>query len=66
MIGRVSGAIAAAALLLTAAPAQGQRLSGPLVVFNAGSLAYPFRELLAAFRTLHPAVESMQESSGSL
>lgn len=45
-----------------AAPAQ----DGPLVVFNAGSLARPFRELLAAFVRLHPKVRPMQESSGSL
>jgi molybdate/tungstate transport system substrate-binding protein len=36
------------------------------VVFNAGSLAYPFRELLAAFQRVHPATQPMQESSGSL
>jgi len=39
---------------------------GPLVVYNAGSLAYPFRELLAAFQREHPSVRPMQESSGSL
>jgi molybdate/tungstate transport system substrate-binding protein len=58
-----------AAVLLTAAPvgpAAAQRLTGPLVVFNAGSLAYPFRELLAAFQRAHPDVRPMQESSGSL
>jgi molybdate/tungstate transport system substrate-binding protein len=48
------------------APAAGQEPSGPLVVFNAGSLAYPFRELLAAFQSAHPAIQPMQESSGSL
>ena len=41
-------------------------LSGPLIVFNAGSLAYPFRELLAAFVREHPSVQPGQESSGSL
>lgn len=41
-------------------------LKGPLVVFNAGSLAYPFRELLEAFAREHPDVEPAQESSGSL
>lgn len=44
----------------------GQRLAGPLVVFNAGSLGYPFRELLRAFAARHPEVEPQQESSGSL
>lgn len=42
------------------------QISGPLVVFNAGSLAYPFRELLAAFARAHPGIRPMQESSGSL
>ena len=41
-------------------------LAGPLIVFNAGSLAYPFRELLEAFSREHPAVRPQQESSGSL
>jgi molybdate/tungstate transport system substrate-binding protein len=47
-------------------PAPEQQFSGPLSVFNAGSLAYPFRELLAAFVRSHPAVQPLQESSGSL
>jgi molybdate/tungstate transport system substrate-binding protein len=46
-------------------PQPGQ-FSGPLSVFNAGSLAYPIRELLAAFVREHPAVRPTQESSGSL
>lgn len=56
-----------AGLLLMAFPAAAQQpLSGPLVVFNAGSLAAPMRELLRAFEVLHPAVRHAQESSGSL
>jgi len=59
-----------AALLLVSAlgapPAQAQQRDGPLVVFNAGSLGFPFRELLAAFQRLHPSVQPMQESSGSV
>ncbi len=47
-------------------PAVGQDLAGPLVVYNAGSLAAPFRELLQAFAARHPGVRPMQESSGSL
>jgi molybdate/tungstate transport system substrate-binding protein len=43
-----------------------QSVSGPLVVFNAGSLAAPFRDLLAGFRERHPGVDPRQESSGSL
>lgn len=44
----------------------GQGLTGELTVFNAGSLAYPVRELLAAFSNAHPGVTPRQESSGSL
>jgi molybdate/tungstate transport system substrate-binding protein len=40
--------------------------AGPLVVFNAGSLAKPFSELLRAFRAKHPRVVPAQENSGSL
>jgi molybdate/tungstate transport system substrate-binding protein len=39
---------------------------GPLVVFNAGSLAKPFNELLSAFRADHPKIRPAQENSGSL
>lgn len=52
--------------LLLAPAAHGQERTGPLVVFNAGSLAGPFRELLQAFVRRHPAVRPQQESSGSL
>lgn len=41
-------------------------LAGPLVVFNAGSLAAPFHDLLAEFARRHPGVRPRQESSGSL
>lgn len=40
--------------------------SGPLTVFNAGSLAGPFRDLLQAFAKEHPSVTPRQESAGSL
>ena len=40
--------------------------SGPLIVFNAGSLAKPFNDLLQAFKRTHPEVETAQENSGSL
>jgi molybdate/tungstate transport system substrate-binding protein len=43
-----------------------QALAGPLVVFNAGSLAHPVRELLAAFQRRYPGVRGVHESSGSL
>ena len=53
-------------LLLLPRSGSAQALRGPLVVFNAGSLAHPFRELLAAFARAHPGVRPMQESTGSL
>ena len=58
-----------AALLLCVVHAKAglaQELSGPLVVFNAGSLAQPFHELLRAFRARHPQVIPAQENSGSV
>jgi molybdate/tungstate transport system substrate-binding protein len=39
---------------------------GPLIVFNAGSLAKPFNDLLRAFRAKYPDVVPAQENSGSL
>lgn len=48
-------------------PASAQEsTAGPLVVFNAGSLAKPFNEMLRAFRVRHPDVVPAQENSGSL
>ena len=41
-------------------------MSGPLVVYNAGSLAVPFNRLLSAFASRHPGVKPAQENSGSL
>jgi molybdate/tungstate transport system substrate-binding protein len=43
-----------------------ESLTGNLVVFNAGSLAKPFSELLATFRKKHRDVAPAQENSGSL
>jgi molybdate/tungstate transport system substrate-binding protein len=40
--------------------------AGPLVVFNAGSLAKPFSDLLRAFKAKYPDVVPAQENSGSL
>jgi molybdate/tungstate transport system substrate-binding protein len=53
---------------MLALPASCARPSGEgaLIVFNAGSLGYPFHELLVAFAREHPGVASSQESSGSL
>jgi len=41
-------------------------IEGPLLVFNAGSLAKPFNDLLKAFKDAHPDVVPAQENSGSL
>lgn len=49
-----------------AANAQTSHPAGPLVVFNAGSLAKPFNDLLRAFKAKHPDVVLAQENSGSL
>ncbi len=61
------GTVVAAVLLGTVAPRLvGQAPEGPLVVFNAGSLAVPFQRLLEAFSERHPGVRASQEHSGSL
>ena len=39
---------------------------GQMIVFNAGSLAKPFNDLLRAFKAKHPGVVPAQENSGSL
>ena len=46
--------------------AQSAVLTGPLVVFNAGSLARPFSELLREFQRRTPGVVPQQENSGSV
>lgn len=56
-------------MLISAAPSQARAqdaVSGQLLVFNAGSLAKPFSDLLRAFRAKHPGVVPAQETSGSL
>src|ERR1051326_9603991 len=63
---RSSVALWLAALAGAALPLHAQEPGGPLVVFNAGSLAYPFKALLDGFSRDHPGVHPMQESSGSL
>jgi molybdate/tungstate transport system substrate-binding protein len=66
MIPTLSGTL----LLLAAAvatPARAQAApAGQLIVFNAGSLAKPFNDLLRAFKARHPGVVPAQENSGSL
>jgi molybdate/tungstate transport system substrate-binding protein len=54
-------------LVIAAPPLHAQEpLSGPLVVYNAGSLARPFSDLLRAFVARHPDVRPAQENSGSI
>jgi molybdate/tungstate transport system substrate-binding protein len=63
------GALAALllAVLPSALPAQTPApLTGSLLVFNAGSLSLPLRNLLQAFKKANPGVVTAQESSGSL
>ncbi|HEU5303088.1 MAG TPA: tungstate ABC transporter substrate-binding protein WtpA [Gemmatimonadales bacterium] len=54
-------------VLLAAGPAGAQEgASGALLVFNAGSLAKPFSDLLRAFKQKNPDLAIAQENSGSL
>jgi molybdate/tungstate transport system substrate-binding protein len=57
-------ALGLAAIVLTGCSSKARPT--PLVVFNAGSLAAPFRDLLAAFQADNPAAVPAQEISGSL
>jgi molybdate/tungstate transport system substrate-binding protein len=43
-----------------------QPLSGDLVIFHAGSLSVPMRDISAAFTKLHPEVNILLESAGSV
>jgi len=54
--------------LLASMPVTGsaQGIGGPLVVYNAGSLAVPFKLVLDAFVRRYPEVRVEQEHSGSL
>ncbi len=64
---RIIGLAGLTFLFAAAGPADAQnRPAGPLVVFNAGSLAKPFNELLRVFSARYPDVVPAQENSGSL
>ena len=39
---------------------------GTITIFHAGSLAYPFREIIKEFNTEYPDIEVLTESSGSI
>jgi molybdate/tungstate transport system substrate-binding protein len=43
-----------------------QPLSGDLVIFHAGSLSVPMKNISAAFKKLHPEVNILMESAGSV
>jgi len=59
-------ALLPAILCLAAAAPLGAQERGPLTVYAAGSLARPFRALLAVYARRHPGLEVAQENSGSL
>ncbi len=42
-----------------------QEISGDLIIFHAGSLAIPFREMSRAFKQKHPQVNILAEAAGS-
>ncbi len=41
-------------------------INGQLIVFHAGSMAVPFKELADSFKILHPAIEILAEAAGSV
>ncbi len=50
-------------------PGYGQnklQISGDLVIFHAGSLSVPFKEIAAEFKKLHPQVNIRMEAGGSV
>lgn len=51
--------------LLWAVPGHGETLSGDLIIFHAGSLAVPFRDIAEAFMEAHPRVRVRREAAGS-
>ena len=42
------------------------RLSGDLIIFHAGSLSVPMKEVAEAFKKIHPGVNIQTESAGSV
>jgi molybdate/tungstate transport system substrate-binding protein len=43
-----------------------QPLSGDLIIFHAGSLSVPMKEISASFKKIHPDVNILMESAGSV
>jgi molybdate/tungstate transport system substrate-binding protein len=44
----------------------GKRSADTITIFHAGSLSYPFREVIKAFNEQHPDIRVLTESSGSV
>lgn len=56
-------------LLLTSHPVFSQKntqISGDLIIFHAGSLSVPLKEVAAEFRKIYPQVNILMESAGSV
>jgi len=45
---------------------KGNKLSGELIIFHAGSLSVPMKEIAAAFNKVNPHVKILMESAGSV
>lgn len=54
------------ALVISFAQKPQKALSGDLVIFHAGSLSVPMKEIGAAFKKTHPEVNILMESAGSV
>ncbi len=54
------------ALGFTHAQVPQQTLKGDLIIFHAGSLSVPMKEISAAFKKIHPDVNILLESAGSV
>ncbi len=61
----VTGILASLAMLLSMIPAWGGDLQGDLIIFHAGSLTIPFRQISEAFMAANPGVQILREAAGS-
>ena len=68
MIRKITSALAAVLFTVigTVAQTTPQKLSGELIIFHAGSLSMPLKEVAAAFNKIYPNVKVLMESAGSL
>ncbi|MCF8234774.1 MAG: tungstate ABC transporter substrate-binding protein WtpA [Bacteroidales bacterium] len=41
-------------------------ISGDLIIFHAGSLSVPFKQIVDSFKTIHPNVRILREAAGSV